>query len=77
MMVIHPTATGGRVFGASTSDFNSQTINLQTGIAGTGANDLILTPEHVNYSLRTLLGVNNNVLAESYPLASDAFNIFA
>ncbi len=66
--------TGGKVFGESTADFNSQKVNLSTGVAD--ENGLVLEPAHVNQELRKLLGVADHPLAELFPLPESNFNIF-
>lgn len=76
VMVLHPTTvnTGGRVFGASTTDFRAQSINPQTGLAEASGD--MLGPQHVNQALRELMGIQNNPLMADYPLAANPFNIF-
>ena len=75
MIVLHPDATGGRVFGASTSSFLAQNLNRSTGLAD--ENGAKLTPAHVNHALRGLLGLQASPLADSYPLRVSDFNIFS
>jgi len=76
VLVIRPgNSGGGKVFGASSSDFRSLSINRNTGLADNGGETL--TPAHVNRELRRLLGVENSPLADSYPLSLNAFNIFS
>ena len=76
MMVLHPQATGGRVFGASGPGFEAQSINTETGLIDS-ANGQRLTPAHVNASLRALLGIDNSAVVQSYSLGSNPFRIFA
>lgn len=66
--------TGGKVFGASTSDFNSTKVNVSSGLADSSG--LVLEPAHVNQELRKLLGVADHPLAELFPLPESNFNIF-
>lgn len=66
--------TGGRVYGATTPEFNSLKINPLTGLQDDSG--LLLKPEHVHQELRGLLGVSNSSLAALFPLSSSSFNIF-
>lgn len=77
VMVLHPQgySTGGRVFGASSTDFRAQKINRQTGLAD--VNGDILGPHHVNNALRQLMGINNSAVSTHYPLNFTAFDIFS
>lgn len=76
MMVLHPKSggKGGKVFGASTEKFRSQTLDLSTGQAN--PNGKLLTPAHVNLALRKELGIADNSLSKKYPLTTDDFAIF-
>lgn len=67
-------STGGRVYGASTDDFNLSRINQQTGLPDDGG--LILEASHVNQELRKLLGVANQPLAGLFSLPESDFRIF-
>ena len=75
VMVVQPNNTGGKVFGASSADFRSLTVNRNSGLQDSSGETL--TPAHVNQELRRLLGVENAALAESYPLNVNSFNIFS
>ncbi|MCA6064991.1 DUF1501 domain-containing protein [Thalassolituus marinus] len=75
MMVVHPGATGGKVFGRSTDAFMAQTLNRGTGLPDAGGAKL--TPAHVNQALRELLAVDQSPLAETYALRVEGFNIFS
>ena len=66
--------TGGRVFGATSDDFNVEKINVTSGLPDTSG--LVLEPAHVNQELRKLLGVADHPLAELFPLPESNFNIF-
>jgi len=68
------TVSGGRVYGASTDDFNLIRINSVTGLPDDDG--LILEASHVNQELRKLMGVADHPLAELFPLPESAFNIF-
>ena len=74
MMVIQPETTGGRVFGASTSEFMSRPINFTTGAADDAG--AVMTPEHVNLALREHLGVGGSSLSGTYPINVSPFRIF-
>lgn len=66
--------TGGRVYGATTQDFNSQKINAISGLPDESG--LILEASHVNQELRKLLGVANQPLAGLFSLPESDFRIF-
>ena len=76
MMVLHgnDVVTGGRVFGATTSDFNSVKISPSSGLPD--SDGLIIDPGRVSQELRKLLGVADHPLAELFPLPESNFNIF-
>ena len=76
MLVIHGDdyVTGGRTFGATTSDFNGLEIDPQTGKASDSG--LILNPGHVNAELRKLLGISEHSLAKQFSVPESNFNIF-
>ena len=66
--------TGGRVYGATSSDFNLLNVSPLTGLPD--EDGLILEASHVNQELRKLLGVADHSLAELFPLPESAFDIF-
>lgn len=76
MMVLQGgnTVTNGRVFGATSDDFNVEKINVTSGLPDSSG--LVLEPAHVNQELRKLLGVADHPLAELFPLPESNFNIF-
>ena len=66
--------TEGRVYGATTQDFNSQKINAISGLPDESG--LILEASHVNQELRKLMGVANHPLAQLFSLPESGFDIF-
>lgn len=73
-MVLNAGSTGGKVFGASTTAFRSQKLNLQTGQPDNSG--VVMTAAHVNQALRRKLGIHNHAFAQEYPLSVEDFNIF-
>lgn len=77
MIVLHPQATGGKVFGASDSAFRGLKLNRSTGLPD--PQGTVLTPAHVNQALRKLLNVDQITLNSSYSLrvSNTEFAIFS
>lgn len=77
VMVVHPdtVSTGGKVFGASTTEFRSQAVNRQTGLPDSSGE--VLEPKHVNIALRQLMGIDSSGVVGNYPLNFTPFNIFS